>query len=275
MWPGLIPPARGVFSEPAVLESSTAPRLVISCGRQSVVASIALKRKLGDRVFTVHIQDPRVKTKNFDLIVTPQHDDLTGPNVVHSLGAVHHISTQRLADAAQRGPTPEMSAILRGPFVSVILGGPNRYYGYTADDLNRLVADLKRLVQRQPVQLAIVPSRRTPQPVLQRLVTEFGPRHFVWRGAGENPYLAVLALASHHVVTCDSVSMLSEAAATEKPLYVAVLQECRRARRFRKFHQSFENAGISRPFDGTLATWTYASPDRTPLIASLIHEHLR
>jgi mitochondrial fission protein ELM1 len=275
MWPGLIPPTRGVFADPAVLDVTAAPRVIVSCGRQAVVASIALKRKLGDRVFTVHIQDPRVSTKHFDLIVTPQHDGLTGSNVVHSLGAVHHISSQRLADAARSGPTAEMAAALRGPFVGVVVGGPNRYYGYTSADLDRLVADLKRLVQREPVQLAIVPSRRTPPAAIDRLAAEFGSRHFVWRGRGENPYLAVLALASHLVVTCDSVSMISEAAATTRPLYVAQLQERRRARRFRKFHQSFENAGITRVFDGRLESWTYASPDRTPLIASLIFEHLR
>lgn len=273
VWPGLIPPVASVLKDKSLLRSNDPPRLVISCGRQAVVASIALKRRLGDRVFTVHIQDPRVATKNFDLIVTPLHDGLVGPNVVQSLGAVHHITQARLRQAAERGPTAEMQS-LRGPFVGVILGGPNRYYAYSDADIARLVDHLTRLVAKHGVSLAIVPSRRTPPAVLDRIDAAFGPRHFVWRGQGENPYLAVLALASHLVVTCDSVSMVSEAAATRKPLYVAALDERRRARRFRTFHDSFANAGITRSFDGAINHWTYASPDRTPLIASLIREHL-
>src|SRR5690606_29760798 len=109
----------------------------------------------------------------------------------------------------------------------------------------------------------------------EQLTTAFAERHFVWCGQGDNPYLAVLSQATHLVATCDSVSMISEAAATTKPLYVAALDERRRARRFRMFHDSFQNAGITRPFEGHLDSWSYASPDRTPLIASLIHEHLR
>lgn len=274
MWPGFVPPWNAVFTDPRLMHPDVPPRLVISCGRQAIVASLALKRRFGSRVFTVHIQDPRLPTRLFDLIVTPAHDELTGANVIHSLGAVHHVTPARLRAAADRGLPAAMSG-LRTPFVGVVLGGPNKYYAYHPADIECLIERLQRVVRRHQVSLAIVPSRRTPAEVLERLQNQFGREHYVWTGVGENPYLPILALASHLIVTGDSVSMVSEAAATEKPLYVFHLSERRCARRFRRFHHSFENAGITRPFLGELDHWSYASPDRTGLIATLIHEHLR
>ena len=47
--------------------------------------------------------------------------------------------------------------------------------------------------------------------------------HYLWDGEGENPYFGLLGLADFLVVTCDSVNMVSEAASTGKPVYVADL----------------------------------------------------
>ena len=274
MWPGFLPRWNGIFKDRSLVEPVDPPRLVVSCGRLGSAASLALKRRYGPRIFTVHIQDPKLPTRWFDLIVAPAHDGLRGPNVVHSLGAVHHVTQSRLKEAAERGLTAEMQN-LSGRFVGVILGGPNRYYGYTPADVSCLINRLQAVVAAHQVQLAIVPSRRTPERVLTPLRSAFGAEHFVWEGQGENPYLTVLALASHLIVTGDSVSMVSEAAATCKPVHVFHLTEQRAARRFRRFHESFENAGVTRVFRGRLEDWTYVSPDRTGLIATLIHEHLR
>ncbi|MFV0445702.1 MAG: mitochondrial fission ELM1 family protein [Planctomycetaceae bacterium] len=274
MWPGFLPPWSGIFADRSLLDPSSPPRVVVSCGRLGSAASLALKRRFKSRVFTVHIQDPKLPTHWFDLIVAPSHDGLRGANVVHSLGAVHHVTAARLQVARDAGPTAEMHK-LTAPFVGVILGGPNRYYGYTPSDIQCLISRLRAVVSKHQVQLALVPSRRTPPVVLTEINAAFGREHFVWDGRGTNPYLSVLALASHLIVTGDSVSMVSEAAATCKPVHVFHLTEQRTARRFRKFHQSFVNAGITRPFQGRLENWSYASPDRTGLIAQLIHEHLR
>lgn len=274
MWPALLPPWNGVFTDRALIESESPPRVAISCGRLGSAASLALKRRYGRGVFTIHIQDPKLPIGWFDLIVAPAHDGLIGDNVVQSLGAVHHLAPDHLRAAAAAGPTREMQCLTR-PFVGVILGGPNRYYDYRLTDVRCLIQRLHEIVQREGVQLAVVPSRRTPPQILAEFRIAFGQRHFLWDGTGTNPYLAVLTQATHLIVTGDSVSMTSEAAATCKPVYVFHLTERRSARRFRQFHQSFEKAGITRPFAGRLESWTYPSPDRTGLIAQLIRHHLR
>ena len=47
---------------------------------------------------------------------------------------------------------------------------------------------------------------------------------FIWDGSGANPYFGMLGAADAIVVTADSVSMISEAAATGKPVYIVELE---------------------------------------------------
>jgi mitochondrial fission protein ELM1 len=249
------------------------PRLVISCGRHGVIAALALKRRFADRVFTVHIQDPRVDPAGFDLVVSPKHDAVRGDNVYLTMGAPHYVSDARLADA--RG-SPEAARIASGDraLVTVLLGGRNRYHEFTRETLAPLAAGLERAVAASAVRLVILGSNRTPPEVLQMFAQRFGAEHFVWDGTGSNPYFAALALASHLVVTGDSVSMVSEAAATGQPVFVHHLPERRPAPRFRSFHTMFEQAGITRRFEGQWAHWCYESPNDTLRIAELIREKM-
>jgi uncharacterized protein len=264
--PNFIPWKPNVFVDPTPFTGE--PRLVVTCGRQGSVAALAWKRLLQDRVFTVHIQDAKVSPQHFDLVCVPEHDDLRGPNVITTLGSVHHISPARLAEARATGPRYELERL--GPsFVTVLIGGPTRIYGYTDSDYQRFSEQLQRL-SRDGVRLAILPSRRSQAGWVARLQQEFGRDHYVWDLVSPNPYCEALALCSHMVVTCDSVSMISEAAATEKPLYIAYQNERRSPRRLGKFHRSMEAAGIARPFDGTLSHWTYKSPDPTAAVAAEI-----
>jgi hypothetical protein len=71
--------------------------------------------------------------------------------------------------------------------------------------------------------LLISTSARTPKKVIPALEAAIDcPAHFFrWsRDAAENPYLGYLALADAIIVTCESMSMLTEACATLKPVYM-------------------------------------------------------
>ena len=54
------------------LDPNKCPRYVITCGKKSVYASLYLKKQLGDRVTTIHIQDPKISSASFDFIVAPE-----------------------------------------------------------------------------------------------------------------------------------------------------------------------------------------------------------
>lgn len=269
---GWVPRSKDVLRNSRVLNGEP-PRLVISCGRHGIVPALYLKKKLGRNVFTVHIQDPRIDTSGFDLVVIPKHDDTRGPNVYLTMGALHYVSPEKLSEAAR---SPEAATLTSGgrTTVAVLLGGKNGYYSFSQSDVDHLVTKLKRVTVDRKVHLAILKSRRTPDDVARRFEAEFGAEHFVWNGEGQNPYFAALAVADYLVVTGDSVSMVTEATAGGRPVFVHHLTETRPARRFRRFHEMFEEAGITRPFHGDLADWTYSPPNDTPAVARLIRERM-
>lgn len=270
---GLVPKSGNILTQPDLLEASPQPRLVVSCGRHGVVPALYLKKKLGRKVFTVHIQDPKCDTSGFDMVLIPKHDPTRGANVYLTMGALHKVTLERL-DSARHTSEAALLVDPDRPLVSVLLGGRNGYYSFSKSDIDGLFQKLNRLVDEQDVRLAVLTSNRTPAEVCTRLVQEFGERHFIWNGQGPNPYFEALALADYIVVTGDSVSMVTEATATGRPVFVEHLTERRTARRFRRFHTMFEEAGLTRRFEGKLAEWTYDPPNDTPSVARLIRERM-
>jgi mitochondrial fission protein ELM1 len=195
------------------------PEFAIGCGRQSALVTRSLRDWSGGAIFTVQILNPRVDPALFDMVIAPQHDKLTGANVVQTLGALNPVDDAWLA----RG-TVEFSTLqqLPQPRTAVLVGGPSRELDLGDAWLDGLVARLQDLLAREGGSLMITPSRRTPAAWMARLHGAFdnGCVHF-WGGAhdGANPYAGYLAHAERIVVTPDSVNMLSEACATGKPVF--------------------------------------------------------
>lgn len=268
-----LPHSLSVLEGSRELKTGIPPELIITCGRHGTVAALALKRRFGDRIYTVHIQDPKISTRHFDLVVAPEHDGLKGENVYQTTGALHYVTSERLAQARSSPESMVIGDDVR-PLVAVLLGGRNGYYDFTVAEALGLVAALKRLISARDVRLMVLSSNRTPASVVRVCRDAFGEEHYVWDGIGANPYFATLARAAYFVVTGDSVSMVSEAAATGRPVFVHHLPKRRAARRFDRFHATFEEAGITRPFTGSLDDWAYEIPTDTPRIAALIRERI-
>ena len=58
-----------------------------------------------------------------------------------------------------------------------------------------------------------------------------------------------------------------------QPVYVVDL-ESRRDSKFGAFHRSLKDAGITRPFDGTLDTWSYEPLDETARVAAELRRRM-
>jgi hypothetical protein len=95
---------------------------------------------------------------------------------------------------------------------------------------------------------------------------------FIWDGAGENPYFGLLGLADAVLVTADSVSMVSEAAASGKPVHVVDLDGG--SAKFARFHAGMRAAGITRPFAGAIEAWRCSPPDDTARAGAEIRRRL-
>jgi len=57
--PKFTPISEIILKDQIYLTGSEIPDLIISCGRKSVIPSILLKKK-NPKIFTIHIQDPKV-----------------------------------------------------------------------------------------------------------------------------------------------------------------------------------------------------------------------
>ena len=248
------------------------PALLIASGRRSVPYSLAIRRLSHGATFTVQIQDPRIAPHRFDLVAVPRHDHLRGGNVVETLGALNRVTPERLSAAATHF-APAFAHLPR-PLIAVLIGGSSGSYRLTPAVTEDLCDKLASLTRSAGGSLAVTPSRRTGAAnvaILGRRLAELPAT--IWDGAGENPYFGLLGLADALIVTCDSVSMASEACATGKPVYIADLPGG--GRKFREFHAALRAAGMTRPFAGALDSWTYAPPDDTARLAAEVARRMR
>ncbi len=208
----------------------------------------------------VQVQNPRLDLRHFDLVVANAHDGLSGGNVIVTRTALHRATPARLA-AARLVWEPRLAALPR-PLVAVLVGGSNGRYRLGAAEGAALAGQLVAMMARDGVGVALTASRRTSPGVLAGLRDALVPRGgWVWDMEGENPYFGLLALADAIVVTVDSISMVSEAVATEVPVLLAELPG--RSVRIGRFRRGLEDAGRVRVFDGRFAQWPVAAMDDT------------
>jgi mitochondrial fission protein ELM1 len=244
------------------------PSVVIGCGGMAASVLAALRRT-STRV--VQVQNPRMDIRRFDLIIANHHDELTGPNVFVSRTALHRVTPARLATEAVLWR--DRLAPFRRPLVAVLLGGSNGRYRLDRDAGTRLAADLARMAEQDKVGVVVTPSRRTDPAVTAMIRTALAPvGGWVWDGEGDNPYFGMLASADLIIVTQDSVSMISEAAATTAPVMIASLPGS--WRRQTLFLQPLLDADRIRPFDGRFATWNVSPMNDTPLAAAEMRRRL-
>ena len=244
------------------------PDIAIGCGRRAALVTRLLRRWSDGHCFSVQILDPRIDSAAFDVVVAPQHDRVVGKNVVHSIGALNAVDREWLGAARAQFAR---HAALPAPRTAVLIGGSTR-----AQRLDDAYFDalLDRLGARHATNggsFLVSVSRRTPTATCKRLRAAFA--HFpgmFWSGEqdGENPYAGLLAWADRIVVTPDSVNMLSEAAATGKPLYTFAPRPI--VGKLAAFHAELRASGHLRMLDGDNHPPQPAPLAETAAIADLV-----
>ena len=268
--PKLSPVSSLILKDGQYLTENEKFDLVISCGRKSVIPSIFFKKK-NKKIFTIHIQNPKVRFNNFDLIVAPEHDELKGENIITSKGAIHYITRLEIEKAR-----PYLhNKIQNEKIVSLILGGPNKYYNFSNEELTNIFGEIKSSFISQGYKAIIIPSMRTPKRIIDLAITEFLTDGFVVNSVDKQAYLSSLAIANSIVVTCDSTSMISEAATSGKPIFVARMQPKRNNYRFKRFYKLFRELGIIKNLGEKVENWTYNSFNEAERIAAIINSRLR
>ena len=269
----LIPPKISPISENLVKNKFVCDcKIIISCGRKSVIPSIALKKRLGNQIFNIHIQDPKVSFQHFDLIVSPEHDRLKGENIINTTGAIHYLTKKEINyNSNYLGIEKDK----RKELVAFIIGGPNKYYNYSEKQIHELFNKVKTLFTPDKFKIIVIPSYRTPENILKIAFNTFSINHHVVKNIDKKAYLSALAISNYIVVTCDSTSMISEAAMTGKPVYIAMMKSFKPTGRFKKFYSQLKDLGITRELEDRVESWSYKSLNEVNRIAPIVKAKMK
>ncbi|MDP1574269.1 MAG: mitochondrial fission ELM1 family protein [Coxiellaceae bacterium] len=282
-WKSLVPWFRfGLkqsFSKKSSLIEAPWPDLLIASGRQSTSAALYVKAQ-NPKTVVVQIQSPGISSKYFDLLVVPRHDNIErfihGSNVIKTKGALHRITLEFLAREATR--FSYLVAHTSKPRIAVLIGGPNRFYKLTPSIVTIFCEQLLQMQYRENVSLLVTPSRRTGDENIAVLHQHLGNKKDIILcdrfddPENPNPYYGFLGLCDAIIATSDSVSMISEACATQKPVHIFHLPGG--CRKFNTFHEALRSDGITRDFDGKLEYWKYAQFDDLVEVTVKVHELL-
>ena len=263
--PKISPVSEIILKDKIYITKNETPDLIISCGRKSVIPSIFLKKK-NPKLFTIHIQDPKVDFKNFDAIVAPEHDNLNGDNIYSSKGAIHYITNLEINEAKSY----LNNKISGEKVVALILGGPNKYYNFEKEQLFKIFNEIKSNFVSMGYKVIIIPSMRTPKKIIEFATQEMKEFGHVVNTVDKQAYLSAYALANFIVVTCDSTSMISEAATSGKPIFIAHMEAKKNNYRFKRFFKLFKKMGITRDLGEKIENWTYDKHNEAERIAITI-----
>lgn len=247
------------------------PRIAVAAGRRPAAVLRALKRAAGERLFAVQLMRPGRLT-GFDLVAVPAHDRPSpDPRLLTTLGAPHPFH-RALLDRA-RAELPAAAAAVAPPYLTVLVGGPTRGVRFAGHDVDDLAGAVDALARALGAGVLATTSPRSPPGAAARLAAGLGVPHHVHDVAagGANPLRALLGVAARVVVTADSVSMLSEAAATGVPVHVHALAG--RRRKFARLQSALAEAGVVQPW-AVDAAQPPAPIDESARLAAIIRRRL-
>jgi mitochondrial fission protein ELM1 len=198
------------------------PDLVIAIGRRSVPVARWIRKQSGNRTKLVRIGHPRIDPRLFDLVITTrQYPVPPGDNVLLLPLAMSRFSTPP-------EPTEEEAqwlAALGSPRRLLAIGGATKYWALSAERVAEAVTSLQR-----DGSLIVATSRRTDPEIIEAVRSAIKlPAQLV---DGAFPRFPVLLNQADEIfVTGDSVSMLSEAILTGKPVGLLPIEQDEKGRR--------------------------------------------
>jgi mitochondrial fission protein ELM1 len=187
------------------------PDLVICVGYASVPIARYIRDRSNGRSKLVHIGNPREKADDFDLQITTPQYPRQAPNLLELPFPIGN-------PAWNARPTAEELQWLddfRHPRRLVVVGGPTRHWEL---DEKKLISAIRKLKRMQPGgSLLVVTSPRTPERTKRTLEKLLKGRHCALVDAFPS-FGTLLARSQEIYVTADSVSMLSEAILSGRPV---------------------------------------------------------
>ena len=197
-------------------------KILITCGSRMAGISIGLKRyfdKKNINIFRIHIQNPKIASKNFDILVVPEHDNINGKNIILSKGSLHQIKKESLIDFHKKIKSKTMKNLKK--HIVILLGGNTKNQEVSKVSSILLSSEIKRIQDLFKCEIVICTSRRTPEFLLKDINKAKIPKCTIVEPnkQNENLYPGIMFNSKFIVVTLDSVNMISEALGSGKPVF--------------------------------------------------------
>ena len=253
------------------------PKIIISSGRRTASLALYLKEKSGSNLKVVQIMRPDIDSKNFNLIILPQHDNVQQVNshIVRIIGALSNSATKIERGAEELSKNyPEAKN-----FIAVLIGGNTKKHKFTEANANAIAQALSNIAINHSCPLFFSFTRRTPEATKSIIKNMFPWPHIIYDPSDNrpNPYYGMLGRAEFIICTGDSVSMCSEVASTGKPFYIYCPNGFKIVEKHRFFIQQLVDIGVARKFeDGTVALEHYYYPPLNEVrkIADIVRSEL-
>ena len=219
------------------------PDFLIGAGHRTHLPMIAARRARGGR--SIVLMKPSLPRIWFDLCVIPEHDNVSGGNVLTTRGALN---------VMQPGKKDTRVGL-------ILVGGPSRHHGWREKEL---IAQIEEIVRRDSkTKWTLTTSRRTPPSTTARLVQLQAKNIAVVpvRDTGPAWLPEKLAGASFVWVSEDSVSMVYEALTAGCATGILTVPARRRGKK--KLQLGIEALARDRLVT-TFAQWQNKTPLQTP-----------
>lgn len=248
------------------------PDMVIAAGRRTAPIARYIKKQSGGATKLIQFMWPGAGADEFDLILSPAHDHLSpADNLYETVGAAHRLTHAAITESnAEWEPK---FAHLPKPWFALLVGGDTHYgrFGERAADL--LGRQVSTLVGSTGGSVLLTTSRRTGLEAESALLAALTSPCYVYdhRVGDENPYFAYLGLCDAVIVTGDSMSMISEACFTGKPVYIFDRGQ-NVAEKHKRFHATLYEKDIAHPIPQSFEPYSYEPLDAASDAARVIRE---
>ena len=246
------------------------PDLVIAAGRKTIPYLKYIRRASKKECKTIYLQDPRIDSKEFDIVWAPEHDSIEGNNVVKTITSPNRV-TNELLNYHHDKWLGKLSK-LKGPFIGFLIGGKSKAYNFNDDECEKIIQAINFVISNGYTPL-ITLSRRSPKKLSNRIKSLLiNEKNLFYDGKGDNPYFAILKASELIITTPDSANMISEAINVPKPVYYIDIKT--NSKRFNKFINTLVNSGHIRPFENNIDYFQNKKLDPTKEIVDYIYKNL-
>ncbi len=246
------------------------PDMAISAGRRTVPYLRYIRKKSKKECKTIYLQDPKINSKEFDIVWAPSHDRIEGNNVIKTITSPNRVSDNILNQAHTEWKNTFSK--FSKPLAGFLIGGVSKAYSFDDFECNKVLNSINIALKNGWTPL-ITLSRRTPKHLANKIRELLKNKdYFLFDGDGPNPYFAILKFSDVIILTPDSANMISEALAVPKPIYFIDMKS--NSKRFEKFIISLVESNHIKPLEEKIEIYENKKLDATQEVVDYIYKNL-